>query len=134
MAMLRIRSEISVSAFSQVMDMFAAFRPAWRLARMLDHFGVERDQAAPTQMMALQYAGQVCERCAQAARCRSWLSWGAANDAPRLFCPLAELLDRLAAVIPGPSQSSDRLNMSRPITSSAKKKMRLNLSSEMWWR
>ncbi len=67
-----------------------------RLARMLEHFGVDREHAAQRHWNALRYADHVCIRCTNARRCHSWFSWGVRNDAPRIFCPNAELFDDLA--------------------------------------
>jgi uncharacterized protein DUF6455 len=71
-----------------------------RLARMFEHFGVDRERAARRHWNALRYADQVCVRCTNVKRCRSWFSWGVNNDAPRIFCPNAELLDELACQHP----------------------------------
>ena len=40
-------------------------------------------------------AERVCIHCGNTARCRRWLNRGAADDAPRLFCPNAELFDEM---------------------------------------
>jgi Family of unknown function (DUF6455) len=77
-----------------------------RLARMFEHFGVDREHAARSHWNALRDADQVCVRCANVKRCRSWFSWGVNNDAPRIFCPNAELLDELAGQGPAPRAPS----------------------------
>ena len=140
--MLRVKSDVTTSAFSRAMDMVAELRPRGRLGRslatfsskdldrllaslgknrpelftdfrgnakhrlrlagMLEHFGVDREHAARNHWSALKSADQVCIRCANVKRCRSWFSWGANNDAPRIFCPNADLLDELARQSPAP--------------------------------
>ena len=65
------------------------------MARMLVHFGVRPDRTAVRYQGALRDAERVCIHCGNTARCRRWLNLGAAGDAPRLFCPNAELFDEI---------------------------------------
>lgn len=66
------------------------------MARMLVHFGVRPDRTAVRYQAALRDAERVCAYCGNTARCRRWLNLGAADDAPRLFCPNAELFDEMS--------------------------------------
>lgn len=65
------------------------------MARMLAHFGVRQDRVAVRYQGALRDAERVCNHCGATARCRRWLNRGATDDAPRLFCPNAELFDEM---------------------------------------
>lgn len=81
-------------------DLFAdhvALAPHRRfLARMIGHFGVELDPALGDRWDDLRDADRVCERCGMRRRCHRWFAWARANDAPRVFCPNADLLDDIA--------------------------------------
>jgi len=81
-------------------DLFTEFRGnarhRRRLAFMLNHFGVDPDFATHSHWDALRHADEACLGCPNVRRCRSWMSWGARNDAPRVFCPNAALLDAIA--------------------------------------
>ncbi len=77
-----------------------------RLAHMFKHFGVDREHAARSHWNALRNADHVCACCTNVRRCRNWFSWGMNNDAPRIFCPNAELLDELAGQDPVPHAGS----------------------------
>lgn len=81
-------------------DLFTEFRGnarhRRRLAFMLNHFGVDPDFASHSHWDALRRADENCIRCPNVRRCRSWMSWGARNDAPRVFCPNAALFDEIA--------------------------------------
>ena len=81
-------------------DLFAVFKGNEKhrqmLALMIEHFGVDRDYAARNCWDALRYAEQACIQCTKTKRCRSWFAWGSRNDAPRVFCPNAALLDEIA--------------------------------------
>ena len=85
-------------------ELFTAFkgnpRHRRRLAFMLHHFGVDPDFATHSCWEAVRQADHTCMRCRNVGRCRSWMSWGARNDAPRIFCPNAKLLDEIAAQAP----------------------------------
>jgi uncharacterized protein YjiS (DUF1127 family) len=65
------------------------------MARMLVHFGVRPDRIAVRYQGALRDAERVCAHCGSTGRCRRWLNQGATDDAPRLFCPNAELFDEM---------------------------------------
>lgn len=81
-------------------DLFTVFKGNARhrqlMALMIEHFGVDREYAVQSSWDALRYADRVCVRCANSKRCESWFSWGLRNDAPRIFCPNAELFDEIA--------------------------------------
>ena len=68
-----------------------------RMSRMMRHFKVDRDEVRPRYHGALREAERVCAHCMNVGRCRRWLEWGRSNDAPRVFCPNAELWDEIAA-------------------------------------
>ena len=68
-----------------------------RLAFMLHHFRVDPDFATHSCWEAVRQADHACMQCRNVRRCRSWMSWGARNDAPRIFCPNAEVLDEIAS-------------------------------------
>lgn len=65
------------------------------MSRMLVHFGVRPDRTVVRYQGALRDAERVCAYCRDTTRCRRWLNRGAADDAPRLFCPNAELFDEM---------------------------------------
>lgn len=65
------------------------------MARMMAHFGLRMNQVPVAYWGALKDAERVCAYCKSDGRCRRWLNWGAKNDAPRLFCPNAELFDEM---------------------------------------
>ncbi len=65
------------------------------MARMMAHFGVRPDRLAVRYQGTLRDAERACVHCGNTARCRRWLNRGATDDAPRLFCPNAELFDEM---------------------------------------
>jgi hypothetical protein len=81
-------------------DLFTVFKGNTKhrqlLGKMMKHFGVNRRRATRHYWNALKMAEQTCSRCTNSTRCRSWLSWGSKNDAPRIFCPCAPLFDEIA--------------------------------------
>ena len=68
-----------------------------RMAKLLEHFEVDPEWALPQYWCALKDAERVCARCRNVKRCRAWLDWGLGKDAPRVFCPNAELFDEISA-------------------------------------
>lgn len=66
------------------------------MTRMMSHFRVDPKRAALGYQAALRDAERVCANCANVKRCRRWFDWGRRNDAPRVFCPNAELFDEVA--------------------------------------
>ncbi len=66
------------------------------MGRMMAHYGVDHDTAAPKYWAALRDAERVCAECRTRGRCKRWFAWGRANDAPRIFCPNADLFDEVA--------------------------------------
>ncbi len=68
-----------------------------RMAKLLEHFEVNPERALPQYWGALKDAEKICARCRNVKRCRAWLAWRCGKDAPRVFCPNAELLDEISA-------------------------------------
>ncbi len=68
-----------------------------RMAKLLEHFEVNPECALPQYWSALRDAEKVCALCRNVKRCRAWLAWGCGKDAPRVFCPNAELFDEISA-------------------------------------
>jgi hypothetical protein len=67
------------------------------MARMMRHFGIEPDQVPPQFWERLRSAESTCTQCASIGRCQRWSYRQPTEDAPRLFCPNAELFDEIAA-------------------------------------
>ncbi len=72
-----------------------------RMAKLLEHFGVDPGHTLPRYWGALKDAERVCAHCRNVKRCRAWLAWGFGKDAPRVFCPNAELFDEISAACRG---------------------------------
>ena len=73
------------------------------MLRMMWYFSINPGQV-PTQFWgALREAEQVCAHCLMVGRCQHWFHGRLSDDAPRSFCPNAELYEEIAA-----SQQSDR--------------------------
>ncbi len=68
-----------------------------RMAKLLEHFEVDLERVLPKYWGALRDAERVCAHCRNVKRCRVWLAWGFGKDAPRVFCPNAELFDEISA-------------------------------------
>ncbi len=68
-----------------------------RMAKLLEHFEVDPERVLPKYWGALRDAERVCARCRNVKRCRAWVAWGFGKDAPRVFCPNAELFDEISA-------------------------------------
>ena len=66
------------------------------MSAMMAHFGAPTGDEVFRYWGALRDAERVCTHCSSVKRCRRWLDWGAKNDAPRVFCPNAELFDEMA--------------------------------------
>lgn len=66
------------------------------MSRMMAHFGADPADIPPEFRGTLRDAERVCAACLAVGRCRRWLHRHATDDAPRLFCPNAELFDDLA--------------------------------------
>ena len=67
-----------------------------RMAKMIEHYRVNLDHATRYCWDALRHADEACAKCTNTKRCRNWCRWGVKNDAPRIFCPNAELFDEIA--------------------------------------
>jgi hypothetical protein len=68
-----------------------------RMAKLLEHFEVDPERALLQSWGAIKDAEKVCARCRNVKRCRVWVAWGVGKDAPRVFCPNAELFDEISA-------------------------------------
>jgi Family of unknown function (DUF6455) len=77
----------------------AATRAAARgdVSRMMQHFGIDPAEVPPQFSDRLRDAERLCARCASIGRCQRWSYREPTKDAPRLFCPNAELFDEIAA-------------------------------------
>lgn len=77
-----------------------------RMAKLLEHFELDPERALPRYWGALKDAERICARCRNVKRCRAWLAWGLGKDAPRVFCPNAELFDEISAACRGDDRVS----------------------------
>ncbi len=81
-------------------DLFTVFRGNATHRRlmglMIRHFGLDIDYVIQHHWDALRQAERTCVRCSNVKRCRNWIVWDLENDAPRVFCPNAALLDEIA--------------------------------------
>ena len=68
-----------------------------RMAKLLEHFEVDPERALPRYWGALKDAERVCAHCRNVKKCRAWFAWRLCRDAPRVFCPNAELFDEISA-------------------------------------
>ncbi len=80
-----------------------------RMAKLLEHFEVDPERALPQYWGALGAAEKVCARCRNVKRCRVWLAWGLGKDAPRVFCPNAELFDEISTACRGDDRVSQAM-------------------------
>ncbi len=80
-----------------------------RMAKLLEHFKVDPERALPRYWGALKDAERVCSGCRNVKRCRAWLAWGFGKDAPRVFCPNAELFDEISAACRGDDHASQAM-------------------------
>jgi Family of unknown function (DUF6455) len=67
------------------------------MSRMMRHFGIEPAEVPPQFWDRLRSAEHSCTQCASIGRCQRWSYRQSTTDAPRLFCPNAELFDEIAA-------------------------------------
>jgi hypothetical protein len=67
------------------------------MARMMRHFGIEPARVAPPFWARLSTAESTCAQCVSIGRCQRWSYRQPSEDAPRLFCPNAELFDEIAS-------------------------------------
>lgn len=66
------------------------------MLRMMWYFGVNPEQVPPQFRDALRDAEQVCAQCLAVGRCQHWFHGPLSDDAPRSFCPNAELYEEIA--------------------------------------
>ena len=80
-----------------------------RMTKLLEHFKVDPERALPRYCGALKDAERVCAHCRNVKRCRAWLAWRLGKDAPRVFCPNAELFDEISAACRGDDRVSQAM-------------------------
>ena len=66
------------------------------MLRMMWYFGVDPGQVPPRFREPLRDAERVCARCPAVGRCQHWFHGPLCDDAPRSFCPSAELYEEIA--------------------------------------
>lgn len=67
------------------------------MLRMMRDFSVDSAHIPPRFWGVLRNAEQICARCLMVGRCQRWFHGRASDDAPRSFCPNAELYEEIAA-------------------------------------
>ena len=67
------------------------------MLRMMWYFSVDPAQVPPQLRDALRDAEQVCAHCLVVGRCQHWFHGRLSDDAPRSFCPNADLYEEIAA-------------------------------------
>ncbi len=67
------------------------------IRRMMTRFGLDPGIVPAAFLGALRDAERVCAHCLEVRRCHRFFRGEEPRDAARLFCPNAELFDRLAA-------------------------------------
>lgn len=72
------------------------------IRRMMARFGLDPARIPLAFLGALRDAERVCGHCLAVRRCHRFLAAEEPRDAARLFCPNAELFDRLAAELRPP--------------------------------
>ena len=80
------------------------------MSRMMRHFEVDPVRIAPGFGAALREAERICAQCVAVGRCRRWFQRQPTDDAPRLFCPNAELYEDIAISQRRAHQPSDSPN------------------------
>ena len=81
------------------------------MLRMMWYFSVNPGQVPPRFRGALRDAEQVCAHCLVVGRCQHWFHGRLCDDAPRSFCPNAELYKEIAA---SQQQASDSKELPTP--------------------
>ena len=81
------------------------------MLRMMWYFSVNPGQVPPRFRGALRDAEQVCAHCLVVGRCQHWFHGRLCDDAPRSFCPNAELYKEIAA---SQQQASDSNELPTP--------------------
>jgi hypothetical protein len=67
------------------------------MLRMMWYFSVDPEQITRQFRDALGDAEQICAHCLVVGRCQHWFHGRLSDDAPRSFCPNAELYEEIAA-------------------------------------
>ena len=68
-----------------------------RMAKLMTQFGIAPELVVKQFWNALRAADRVCQGCGNRQRCINWLDWPASDNAPRVFCPNAEIFDAIAS-------------------------------------
>ena len=76
------------------------------MLRMMWYFSVNPGQVPPRFRGALRDAEQVCAHCLVVGRCQHWFHGRLCDDAPRSFCPNAELYEEIAISQRRPHESN----------------------------
>ena len=76
------------------------------MLRMMWYFSVNPGQVPPRFRGALRDAEQVCAHCLVVGRCQHWFHGRLCDDAPRSFCPNAELYKEIAISQRRPHESN----------------------------
>jgi hypothetical protein len=66
------------------------------MLRMMWYFSVDPGQVPPRFREALRDAERFCAQCLVVGRCQHWFQGRLSDDAPRSFCPNAELFEDIA--------------------------------------
>lgn len=66
------------------------------MLRMMWYFSVNPGEIPPRFRDAVRDAEQVCAQCLAVGRCQHWFHGRLSDDAPRSFCPNAELYEKIA--------------------------------------
>ena len=66
------------------------------MLRMMWYFSVDPGHVPPRFQDALRDAEEVCAQCLAVGRCQHWFHGRLSDDAPRSFCPNAELYEKIA--------------------------------------
>lgn len=67
------------------------------MAKLMAHFGIAPELVVKQFWNALRAADKVCQGCGNRQRCINWLDWPASGNAPRVFCPNAEIFDAITS-------------------------------------
>ena len=81
-------------------DLFTVFkgnaRHRKRMAAMMSRFRLNRRQASDAFWPELREADSICADCPHVRRCVRLLEWDIGDRTARVFCPNAQLYDRIA--------------------------------------